>query len=119
MTPTSPSTSSQPQQAVYVLDLNTGKIKWNEALYSVYGYSPTEPASTTEWWTDHIHPEDAMLLNETLDKINNHAIGNWSVEYRMRKADGTYIKVRDQATLMRAADGTATKLVGSLTPVGA
>src|SRR5260221_10336111 len=51
---------------LYDLNIQTGKVIWNKALYSQYGYSKTEPTGTLEWWVQHIHPEDALRVEDAM-----------------------------------------------------
>lgn len=99
---------------IYDLNLVTGHLGWNEALYAVYGYPKAEKADKLEWWTDHIHPDDAMMLNKTLDKLADKNITHWTVEYRFRKADGNYVTVRDRAFVLRSEKGEPQRLIGSM-----
>ncbi len=110
-------TEPEENEAVYTFDVPGGRLKWNHALNETYGYPATEPAGTLEWWAEHIHPDDAMVLNETLDKVFNHSVGNWEVEYRFRNASGSYVRVRDHATVIRNEDGEPLRIIGALTPV--
>jgi PAS domain S-box-containing protein len=99
---------------VYDLHLTTGALQWNDALQSAYGYSKEESTNSLEWWTDHIHPDDALLLTKTMDKLLDPHIKNWTVEYRFRKADDSYVIVRDRAFVLRDANGGAMRLIGSM-----
>lgn len=100
----------------YDLDLSSGMLHWSEALYDAYGYVRTIPANTIEWWTEHIHPDDAMILNQALDGLLNPSTLRWTVEYRFQKADNSYVLVVDNATVTRDSMGNPIRLSGSLTP---
>jgi PAS domain S-box-containing protein len=101
---------------MYELDLVTGALQWSEALYTLMHYPRTEPFNRLEWWISHIHPDDAMKLNEVMDRLLIPGIPNWIVEYRFRRADGTYIPVHDRASIMRDGDGKAVRIIGTLSP---
>lgn len=98
---------------LYELDLPKGTVVWNDALYTQYGYDRREPAGTLEWWTAHIHPDDALRLEHELSKWFEGNQDTWQGEYRFRGADGGYINVRDRGVLQRAADGTPLRIIGS------
>jgi PAS domain-containing protein len=100
----------------YELDLLTGDLQWSEALYSVMQYSHAEPFNRLEWWAQHVHPDDAMTLNQALDGLIDPSIANWTVSYRFRRGDGAYVPVRDTATIVRDEQGAAVKITGTLTP---
>jgi PAS domain-containing protein len=101
----------------YELDLASGQLRWNSGLQTVLGYGPAEPATKLEWWTDHIHPDDAMILNQTMDKLFDPFAMEWAVQYRVRKADNTYTMVHDEANIERDQTGEAIRLRGVLTPL--
>lgn len=103
-------------EITYNLDLVTGQILWGDVLYSLCGYDRSEPTQTLEWWTDHIHPEDAMILNKALDGVFNPAVKEWTVTYRFRLADNSYVAMRDHADVTRDAEERAIRLTGSLAP---
>lgn len=106
--------SQATNDVVYDLDLVEGKLSWNDSLYDAYGYTPEQVGDTLEWWTDHIHPDDAIQLTETLDKLSNPNILNWTVEYRFQRADGRYAYIRDRAFVQRDQNGQAQRLIGSM-----
>src|SRR6185436_17561713 len=92
--------SSSPVQPIdnahtarYTLDLNTEFLEWDEGLHAVLGYEPSDQTRTLEWWTDHIHPDDAMVLNEAMGRLVFPWTKEWTVEYRFKKADNTYVLV--------------------------
>jgi len=101
----------------YQLDLPSGQLTWSAALQDTYGYPPNEPAITIEWWTEHIHPQDAMQLNQALDNLDDPQSSGWTAEYRLRTGRGDYIRVRDQAMIIRGLSGEPVRIRGTLTPL--
>src|SRR5690606_34029367 len=78
---------------LYDLDLTTGVVTWNEALYTQYGYAKTKATNTLEWWAGHIHPDDALQLEDKMSAWLEGKTDTWHAEYRFKKADGNYIYV--------------------------
>ncbi len=104
---------------LYDLDLRHGSVEWNEALYSQYGYDRSEANNTLEWWTGHVHPDDALLLeNKTADLFQSDS-NNWQYDYRFRRADGSYSYVRDRGVLLRDKAGKPVRIIGSLLDITA
>ncbi|HET8669968.1 MAG TPA: PAS domain-containing protein [Candidatus Saccharimonadales bacterium] len=101
----------------YDLDIETGRLQWNDAFYNTFGYKLSDPVGSLEWWTSHIHPEDALALNTTMDKLLDADSAGWTARYRFRMAGGTYVTVRDQAYIRRNDEGKAVHLTGSLTVI--
>ena len=90
----------------------TGRIHWDEGLSALYGYRPAEIEPSTDWWYDHIHPEDGDRVRRSVRAAIADASLRWSERYRFRRADGTYATVLNRAIIVRTADGTATRMTG-------
>jgi PAS domain S-box-containing protein len=70
----------------------------------VFGYTPQEWNWTPNFWEDRIHPDDRARVNEN-DLETDRTHEPFSLEYRMRRADGEYIWVQDQASYVEQDDG--------------
>lgn len=104
---------------LYDLDVVSGVLQWSDALFAAYGYERSEPAGTVEWWTDHVHPDDAMKLNDVMDRLNDPTASEWEVDYRFRKADESYVWVHDRSLILRNDRNEPIHLIGSLHDVSA
>src|SRR5688572_11658912 len=100
--------------AIYDLDIQSGIVSWNKALYDAYGYPKREPCNTLEWWTSHIHPDDALEVESGLSKLLISKRYTWSCDYRFRKANGSYAHVRNRAFVQRGISGEPVRIIGSL-----
>ena len=103
--------------ASYILHIASNELVWNNNSFTAFGYPPDEPANTLDWWIAHIHPEDALQINDKLDKLLDPTITTWTTAYRFEKADGSYAHVQDLVTVQRNAQGSAEILIGSLSLV--
>jgi PAS domain S-box-containing protein len=75
---------------VYERDLQTGIATFYGDIDSHLGYEPGGYPRTMEGWREHVHPEDlAWIDRQSLDKLEPGV--QHSIEYRMRKKDGTYM----------------------------
>ena len=43
---------------IWTIDLQTGKVHWSDALYRLFGLSPTKDEASQVTWSRLIHPED-------------------------------------------------------------
>lgn len=107
-----------PHDVLYNLDIQTGVIRWGSALYEQYGYQPEAVDTTVEWWTSHIHPDDSMQVNDTLDALLQPKATSWTIDYRFQKADGSFVSVRDRAFILRNEKGESTHLLGAMHVLG-
>ncbi len=101
----------------YQLELDSGVLTWGDALYTTYGYDRSEPANTVEWWAAHILADDAMQLNEAIDKLFEPKVLDWTTEYHFSGRDNRYVLVRDHAVIERDQSGHALRLHGTITRV--
>lgn len=101
-------------EVVHDLNVINGKLWWNDALYSAYGYSKKDHPTALEWWTAHIHPEDIKYVNRELEQLLVGKQNIWVGEYRFQKADKSYVSVRDHLFVVRDEHGKALRIVGSM-----
>lgn len=98
----------------YQIDVATETLHWGEGLRTVLGYDITPETSTLEWWAHHVHPEDALILNDALDILQHQWVNEWTVSYRFQRADTTYVRVHDRAMVTRDQAGNAVRLTGTI-----
>ena len=72
----------------------------------VFGYTPEEWTWTPEFWEDRLHPDDRERVL-TLDAETNRTHEPFVAEYRFRRADGTYVWIHDEATVVERPGGEA------------
>ena len=102
---------------VYERDLQTGIATFYGDIDSHLGYGPGEYPRTMEGWREHVHPEDlAWIDRQSIDQIEPGV--PHSVEYRMRKKDGTYMTWWDRIILIRDEEtGKPIKFIGVATDI--
>ena len=106
--------------AVRDWNVKSGALAWPQGLRSLLGYGNSSgECDKISFWVKNVYPGDrsriAASIQEALDGIANH----WSGEYRFRCADGNHINVLERALILRAADGSAERVVASMMDVTA
>ena len=77
------------------------------------GYQPSDFTENSEFWTDHLHPEDkSRVLAEMAQAVDN---GSGVFEYRFRHQDGTCRWMRDECHI--AAEDEAPEVIGYSTDI--
>jgi PAS domain S-box-containing protein len=78
------------------------------------GYE-VEDALAPDWWIDCLHPYDkeAAVKKTSILMTQGHLVQ----EYRFRSKDGHYLWMRDEASLLRDADGRPKEIVGFWTNI--
>ena len=102
------------QEGIWDWDLEADTIEYSDRLSEILGVAPGDGggmplASVT-------HPDDLERRKARFGAHLEHG-ETYLVEYRMRKADGTYIWVSDSGQALRRPDGRAYRMVGSITDV--
>ncbi len=87
----------------------------SENIKRVFGCSPREYLANPYLWRDLVHPDDIARINLWVDRPFEN--DQKSIEYRIRREDGSYLWVHDRQHLLRDAEGEPIELVGSWTDV--
>ena len=106
--------SKATNDAVWDLELATGMLQWNTNLQVIFGYDPSGPVNSMEFWADCIHPDDQAPTLDSFNEALNTGINPWTAEYRFRKADGSYAWVYDRGYMLRGVDGNVVRAVGAM-----
>jgi PAS domain S-box-containing protein len=84
----------------------------------LFGFPPGARLRNPQFWVDHLHPEDRDRVLE-LSNWTNETGEPFSAEYRFLGRDGRVVWVRDEAELLRDADGQPMMWQGVLLDVTA
>ncbi|MEO7167051.1 MAG: ATP-binding protein [Spartobacteria bacterium] len=103
--------------AVRDWNLNTGRQTWPRGLESLLGHAGNAASEKIDFWFRHIHPDDLARIQRSLQETLSGPGDRWMGEYRFRRADGEYAHLLERALILRAADGSAARLVGTLMDV--
>lgn len=99
------------QLGAWSLDLESGEISRSLEHDKLFGYATARHEWSIEEFLAHVVPEDRM-------KVRNHAQaifrepGNWSMEYRISRADGQTRWLRDIGGCAYDENGRPTRLLG-------
>ncbi|WP_167737479.1 hybrid sensor histidine kinase/response regulator [Sphingomonas parva] len=100
--------------AIWDWDLEADRIRWNEAVQTLFGYAPEEVGSAGAWWKACIHPDDRDRIVGGIHQVIDGGADSWSGEYRFRRADGSYATVFDRGAVLRGEDGRARRMIGAM-----
>jgi PAS domain-containing protein len=92
-----------------------GTILVTDNVAQVLGYAPADFISDPSFWAVRIHPEDSTRVFEEMSQLFRE--GQQVIEYRFRRANGTYTWLRDQMSLECDQDGKPVRILGCWTEV--
>ncbi len=87
----------------------------SESVTRLFGCTPREYLDNPYLWRNRVHPDDVARINDWVDDMFES--DERSIEYRIRRDDGTYFWVNDQQQVVRDAKGEPVEIVGSWTDV--
>jgi diguanylate cyclase (GGDEF)-like protein/PAS domain S-box-containing protein len=108
---------SAANDGIWDWDLKAGCVYYSTRWKSMLGCVEEEVGSSPQEWMQRIHPEDLEAVQQA---IHTHLEGispHFVCEYRMLHRDGLYRWMLAQGLAVIAANGTATRLVGSMTDI--
>lgn len=102
-------------ELIIEIDLEKNSLKWGNAIESVFGYKKSNAPELNNI-KSIIHPNDYDQVDFIFSEAIKHKSKDLlSVEYRMQKADKTYVFVVLKAYILRnIKTGIAAKIIGSI-----
>ncbi len=101
---------------VYLLEFPDGRCRMlNPEAGRLLGVAPADRSTLAGGLTSLAHPEDLALLIEHYGKLGRLGVGDSAqVDWRARRADGTYIWLRSRDTVFAAdGKGSPAQLIGA------
>jgi PAS domain S-box-containing protein len=106
--------------AVRDWDVKSDQLLWPEGLESLTGYNASSgQCNNIGFWQSNLHPGDRARVASSIHDALAGSSEHWTGEYRFRRADGSYINVLERALILRAPNGSAEHLIGSLMDITA
>ncbi len=85
-------------------DADPERFYLSPQVQAVFGWSVDEWTWTTDFWIDHVHPDDRDDVWE-VDQRSNHSKQPYSMDYRFLAKDGRWVWVHDEATFLETPEG--------------
>jgi PAS domain S-box-containing protein len=98
---------------VWDWNIPDNKIYMSYRCYEMCGLSPGGYTPNRRDWEARLHPSDRARVLGVLEEVRRGDTLSFDVEYRMARADGRYIWVRDCGQASFGPDGEAVRLAGS------
>ena len=95
-------------------DVATNIIIWNKGLKEILGYNELHDTTSTDWWSQKIHPEDRKRVTDNIKWHIQNKVVMWQDEYRFIAADGIYRDITDSGFLLWDKNNIASKMIGAM-----
>jgi len=83
----------------------------SESVSGLFGCTPREYLENPYLWRDRVHPDDVPRIADWVDRMFES--DKRSIEYRIRRPEGSYFWVEDRQQIVRDAEGKPVEIVGS------
>jgi len=93
------------------VDLLTGKFRWSDETFRIYGYEPGEVIPDYEMFLRHVHPDDIAEVKDIRGRIVNSA-GNYDSEFRIIDRKGRMKHLASKIVVKRNESNTPVTLIG-------
>jgi len=103
-------------ELVNMENLNRNPLHWSDECYRIFGYAPGQVTPTNDLFFEAVHPEDRPLIIEAVGNAINNQTG-YSVEHRIRRADGEERIVHERGRAVYGADGKPRRMLGTVQDV--
>jgi two-component system, chemotaxis family, CheB/CheR fusion protein len=98
---------------IYDWDPVSGRVQRSQGLFTLLGYWPEEVQGEVEWWRRQVHPDDVERVRQTILAAVKGDGSSFSLEFRLRHRDGSWVHVWDKGLIVRDGEGKAVRVVGS------
>ena len=106
-------------------DVTTNQVGWVGPVEALFGYRPEEIGPTPKWWKERVHPDDYDGVRDQFYREQEQRLGSsgeqtikpWAVEYRLRRADGSYAMVHGTYCLCSVSGGQALRIIGTIVDI--
>ncbi len=87
---------------------------WSDEVFRIFGREPSVFTVTYETFLDTVHGEDLDMVRETVDRVLADPGFVFDIHHRIVRPDGTVRTVREQAEIVRDADGRVLRMLGTV-----
>lgn len=101
------------RDAIWDWDLRKDQVWRSEGFQTLFGYQAHEIHGGFDWWLERIHEDDRQRVMADLPPGNSMA-RQFTLEYRFRRADGTFADVFDRGFVMFDDDGQPARMIGTI-----
>jgi len=95
-------------------DIAAGTMWRSRSIATLIGLGEQELGVGIDAWQRLIHPDDLVRVREAFAPVMRGIVDEWSAEYRVRRVDGSYAWVQDNARVLRDESGAIVRMVGGI-----
>lgn len=93
-------------------DIAKSEVFFSGSMLAMLGYADHDKVSPMSFWWDSVHPEDLDGMKRTMEYAMAKRVPDYSIEYRIKKANGEFMWVADKGKVVVNHEGQAVRLSG-------
>lgn len=94
------------------IDIEAHQVYFSARMMAMLGYGDRARVEDLEFWFASIHPEDVDGVKRAMEFHLDRRTPEYSIEYRMRRANGEYVWVADHGEVSSGPDRKNPRLSG-------
>lgn len=94
-------------------NLQTNEVYHSPEFKKQIGYGNDETQNSSDYYFSHLHPDDAIIINESTQHLLAGEVDKLDLEYRFCQKDGICSWMMAHTTLQRDQDGKPIRMFGS------
>ncbi len=100
------------QIGIWEVDIASGRLEWNDTMFSIFGGSRSTFSSQLADWSDKLHPEDRQRSQQAFESaIQYHT--PLDLDFRVVREGGNIRHVNARGVVILDADGKAVRVLGT------
>jgi two-component system cell cycle sensor histidine kinase/response regulator CckA len=103
------------KDVIWDLEFGSGRVWRSESFWEHFGYPPKNTEPDVQGWKDLLHPEDRDRVWNGFQTALLRRSDSYEIEYRFRRADGSYAVVLNRAFIVYDEARQPTRLIGAVT----
>ena len=84
---------------------------------TILGYRDDEIKNSSEEWEKRLHPNEKQQVMQKFDDYMAHPEGQFTLEYRLKHKNGSYIWVSDRSAALVDEQGRTYRMLGSIADI--
>ena len=93
-------------------DVPSGRVFFSSTMMAMLGYADHDTVTDIDFWYKSVHPEDLEGMKRTMGYHLEHRTRDYSIEYRLHRANGEYLWVADKGRARVDQSGNSVRLSG-------
>ncbi|MFA7566505.1 MAG: PAS domain S-box protein [Alkalispirochaeta sp.] len=102
---------------VWDWDITTGYVWFSEEWYTMLGFVKDDISNSFDAWRNLWHPDDAERIERVIDEYQAGIRSRYEVVHRLKQKDGNWRWVMTRGSLLRDAQGTPYRWIGTNTDI--